>query len=81
MGRILRENEQNLKDLGSLKHRLTTLDRIMITVDKIAGSMQSYQQEQILRSDALTDHSDKIEAHEARLSSIEKKIKIVPSIL
>ncbi|MBI5448781.1 hypothetical protein HY948_00455 [Candidatus Gottesmanbacteria bacterium] len=46
VARILHDNEQNLKDLGGLKHRLNTLDTIMVTVDKIAGSIQTYQREQ-----------------------------------
>ena len=43
--KILQENEENLKQLGTLHQRLDTLDKIMVTVDKMAGSMQTYQQE------------------------------------
>jgi len=72
VGRILRENEQNLKDLGGLKHRLDTLDKIMVSVDKIAGSIQTYQQEQVL-------NSNKLSSHEERLETIEKHLHF-PSI-
>jgi chromosome segregation ATPase len=67
VGRILRENEQNLKDLGGLKHRLDTLDKIMVTVDKIAGSIQTYQQEQTLNSNKLSTHDDRLEKIEKHL--------------
>lgn len=67
VGRILRENEQNLKDLGGLKHRLDTLDKIMVSVDKIAGGIQSYQQEQTLNSGKLTNHGERIEKIERHL--------------
>lgn len=41
--KIIRENEQNLKDLGTLKSRLDILDKIYITVDKIAGEVTTYR--------------------------------------
>lgn len=69
VGRILKENEQNLKNLGGLKHRLDTLDKIMVTVDKIAGSIQTYQQEQTLNSNTLS-------LHENRLEKIEKHVHL-----
>lgn len=49
-----------------MKHRLDTLGNIMVTVDKIAGSIQSYKQEQTLNSEKLSQHDDrfvKIEKH------------------
>lgn len=58
---LLKENEQNLKDLGSLKNRLDTLDKIMITVDKIAGGMQDYRTEQELNANKLSEHQDDID--------------------
>jgi len=67
VGRILRENEQNLKDLGGLKNRLDTLDKILVTVDKMAGSMQAYQQEQGLNSNKLSNHEDRLETIEKHL--------------
>jgi GTP1/Obg family GTP-binding protein len=72
VGRILRENEQNLKELGGLKHRLDTLDKIMVTVDKIAGTMHKYDEEQTLNSNTLTKHHD-------RLEKIETVLHIPPS--
>ncbi len=66
--KIIRENEQNLKDLGGLKHRLDTLDKIMVTVDKIAGGIQTYQQEQTLNSNKLSKHSDRLEIIEKHLN-------------
>src|SRR3989339_35202 len=48
--KIIRDNEQNLKDLGGLKNRLETLDKIMVTVDKIAGDMSAYREEQTLHA-------------------------------
>ncbi len=66
--RILQDNEQNLKDLGGLKQRLDTLDHIMISVDKIAGSIQTYRQEQVLNSDKLSKHDDRLEKIETHLS-------------
>ena len=68
VGRILRDNEQNLKDLGGLKHRLDTLDKIMVTVDKIAGGIQTYQQEQVLNSGKLSNHEDRLEKVEKHLN-------------
>ena len=64
VGRILRENEQNLKDLKGLQNRLNALDKIMVTVDKIAGSIQTYQQVQILHSNSLSSHEDRLEKSE-----------------
>jgi hypothetical protein len=61
VARILRENEENLKDLGGLKHRLDTLDRIMVTVDKMAGDMQTYRQEQTINAHTLSKHEDRLE--------------------
>lgn len=64
--RIIRENEQNLKDLGTLKGRLDLLDKIYLTVDKIAGEVTTYRQQQELNSGKLTSHDDrlvKIEKH------------------
>lgn len=71
VARILRNNEQNLKDLGGLKHRLSTLDKIMISVDNIAGDVQKYQQEQTLNSNTLSKHSD-------RLDRVEKHLHLTP---
>ncbi|MBI3577683.1 hypothetical protein HY086_06620 [Candidatus Gottesmanbacteria bacterium] len=68
VARILRDNEQNLKDLGGLKHRLDTLDTIMVSVDKIAGSIQIYRQEQVLNSDKLSKHDDRLEKIETHLN-------------
>ncbi|EKD67218.1 MAG: hypothetical protein ACD_48C00533G0003 [uncultured bacterium] len=72
VGRILRENEQNLKDLGGLNNRLNTLDKIMVSVDKIAGSVQKYDQEQTLNSGKLSNHDD-------RLEKIEKHLNLPPT--
>lgn len=69
VGRIIRENEENLKNLSGLQHRLDTLDKIFVTVDKMAGDAQSYQQEQELNSGRLSNHED-------RLETIEKHLKI-----
>lgn len=68
VGRILRENEQNLKDLGGLKQRLDTLDKILVNVDKIAGSIQTYREEQTLNSAKLSNHDDRLEVVEQRLN-------------
>lgn len=66
--RIIKENEQNLKDLGTLKTRLDTLDKILVTVDKIAGGIQKYEQEQTLNSEKLSQHDDRIEKIETHLN-------------
>lgn len=68
VGRILRENEQNLKDLGGLKQRLDTLDKIMVTVDKIAGAIQAFREEQTLASGRLSNHEDRLEKVEKHLN-------------
>jgi hypothetical protein len=65
--RIIRENEQNLKDLGNLKCRLDVLDKIYVTVDKIAGEVTTYRQQQELNSSKLTNHADRIEKIEKHL--------------
>lgn len=69
VGRIIRENEKNLRNLSGLQHRLDTLDKIFVTVDKMAGDMQPYRQEQELNAKQLSDHED-------RLETVEKHIKI-----
>lgn len=66
--RIIRENEQNLKDLGGLKNRLDLLDKIMTKVDKIAGEVTAYREQQELNSEKLTDHDDRIEKVEQHLN-------------
>lgn len=65
--RIIHENEQNLKDLGNLKNRLDLLDKIYITVDKIAGEVTTYRQQQELNSDKLAKHDGRIEKIEKHL--------------
>ena len=73
--KILKENEENLKNLGTLKQRLDTLDKIMVTVDKIAGSIQTYQQEQALLSSKVSDHTDDIEKLDIRVIAVEKRLQ------
>ena len=68
VGRILRENEQNLKDLGGLKNRLDVLDKIFVTVDKLAGEIVTYRGEQTLNSNTLSKHDDRIEKIEKHLN-------------
>lgn len=65
--RILRDNEQNLKDLGGLKHRLDVLDKILVKVDKIAGEVTTYRGQQELNSSKLSGHEDRIEKIERHL--------------
>ena len=67
VARILRENEQNLKDLGTLKSRLDLLDNIYVKIDKIAGDVSSYRQQQELNSEKLADHDERIEKVEKHL--------------
>ncbi len=66
--RIIQENEQNLKDLGGLKHRLVVLDDIFVKVDKIAGEVTTYREQQELNSKTLSDHDDRIERVEKHLN-------------
>ncbi len=68
VGRILRENEQNLKDLGGLKNKLDTLDKIFVTVDKLAGEVTTYRGQQELNSNTLSKHNDRIEKIEKHLN-------------
>lgn len=65
--RIIKENEQNLKDLGGLKSRLDVLDKIFVTVDKIAGEVTTYRGQQELNSNKLSNHEDRIEKVEKHL--------------
>lgn len=65
--KIIRENEQNLKDLGNLKNRLDLLDKIYVKVDKIAGEVTTYRGQQELNSGKLTDHDNRIEKVEKHL--------------
>lgn len=65
--KIIRENEQNLKDLGGLKGRLDLLDKIYENVDKIAGEVTSYREQQELNSSKLANHDDRIEKVEKHL--------------
>ena len=69
--KIIRENEQNLKDLGGLKHRLDTLDNIMVTVDKIAGGVQAIREEQTL-------HANIHDRVDLRIDRLEKHTNLVP---
>ncbi len=74
--KILQENEENLKQLGTLHQRLDTLDKIMVTVDKMAGSMQTYQQEIALLSPRVSTHTDDIEKIDKRVEEVEKLLHI-----
>ena len=67
VARILRENEQNLKDLGTLKSRLDLLDKIYVKIDKIAGDVTAYREQQELNSGTLAEHDDRIEKVEKHL--------------
>ncbi|MBI5613298.1 hypothetical protein HY947_00040 [Candidatus Gottesmanbacteria bacterium] len=62
--RILNENEQNLKDLGGLKERLDLLDKIYVKIDKIAGDVMTYRNQQELNSAEISKHNDRIETLE-----------------
>ncbi len=66
--RIIQENEQNLKDLGGLKRRLDVLDKIFVRVDKIAGEVTKYREEQELNSKALSNHDYRLERIEKHLN-------------
>lgn len=68
---IIKENEQNLKDLGGLKHRLDTLDKIMVTVDKIAGGVQAIREEQTL-------HVNVHDRIDRRIDRLENHAKLIP---
>ena len=68
VARILQENEQNLKDLGGLKHRLDILDEIFEKVDTIAGEVTTYREQQELNSAKLAHHDDRIEKIEKHLN-------------
>jgi hypothetical protein len=68
VARILRENEQNLKDLGTLQNRLDLLDKIYVKIDKIAGDVTSYREQQELNSAKLADHDDRIEKVEKHIN-------------
>ncbi len=67
--RIIKENEQNLKDLGNLKNRLDLLDKIYEKVDKIAGEVTTYREQQELNSGKLAGHDERIEKVEKHLNS------------
>lgn len=65
--KVIRENEQNLKDLGGLKGWLDLLDKVYEKVDKIAGEVTSYREQQELNYGKLADHDDRIEKIEKHL--------------
>jgi len=65
--KIIQENEQNFRDLGTLKHRLDTLDKILVSVDKIAGGVKTYREQQELNSTKLVNHGDRLEKVEKHL--------------
>ncbi len=67
VARILRDNEQNLKDLGGLKDRLDLLDKIYKSVDKIAGEVTIYREQQELNSNKLSKHDERFEVIEKHL--------------
>ena len=69
VARILRENEQNLKDLGTLKSRLDLLDKIYVTIDKIAGDVTAYREQQEL-------NSGKLATHDERIGKVEKHLHL-----
>ena len=56
------------KNVAGLQHYLRTIDKIKITVDKIAESIQTYQQEQALNSNTLSKHEDRLEKIETHLN-------------
>lgn len=45
-------------------------DKVMTTLDKFVGGIQSYQQEQTLTSDRLSKHSDQLEKIENILNKL-----------
>lgn len=47
----------------------------MITVDKIAGSIKTYQEEQALLSPRVSTHTDDIEKLDIRVIAIEKRLQ------
>lgn len=57
--------------LDQLPKRLKTLDKILVSVDKMAGEMQKYREEQELH----TNTHDRLDTRVARL---EKHTKLIP---
>ena len=64
----MKPSKKAVKNVAGLQHYLDTIDKIMITVDKIAGSIQTYQQEQALNSNTLSKHDDRLEKIETHLN-------------
>ncbi|OGG08881.1 hypothetical protein A2154_04120 [Candidatus Gottesmanbacteria bacterium RBG_16_43_7] len=68
---LIETNQESLNQLESIQRQLNTLDKILISVDKIAGEVTTYRGQQELNSQKLINHGDRIE-------KLEKFTKIPP---
>jgi len=63
--------------LDQVSKRLNTLDKILTSVDGIAGEMKAYREEQELNANKLAGHEDQLEKHTKKIGRIEKHLHLV----
>lgn len=68
--KIVREELESTKP----KWLVEKLDKLYELVDKIAGGIKDYREEQELNANKLSDHSDELENHDLRLKKLEHPV-------
>ena len=68
---LLQESQDDLKK--TLENKMTEFKSdILDAVDGVMGEIKKSREEQIVASSHLSDHTDKLEKHEGRISKLEK---------
>lgn len=65
--------------LDQVPKRLDLLDKILTSVDKLAGEVKGYREEQELNANKLTDHDDQLEKQKIRIDRIDKQVHFTPN--
>ena len=68
--KIVHEEVENTKPKWLVKK----LDKLYELVDKIAGGIKDYREEQELNASKLSNHSDERENHDLRLKKLEHSV-------
>lgn len=71
---IAQKLEQILERLDKHDKKFEKIDHLIEVVDRIAGDIRDYREEQELNAQKLSDHSDQLEDHAERLKKVEHPI-------
>ena len=75
-----KDDLKDLKDVfvTKIEHQKSH-NELIVKLDKIAGSMDTYQTEQTLSANSQLENTETLENHETRLKALEKRSGILPT--